>query len=269
MKNDLYPVIFIPHGGGPCFFMDWTRGPANTWDKMASWLENFPRSLPQKPRAIVIFSAHWETDIIRINSHPNPALIYDYYGFPEHTYQLGYPAPGSPALAERIKNLLSAANIASELDPEHGFDHGTFIPLKVMFPDADIPVVQVSLQAGLDPKLHLQMGAALASLREDNILLLGSGMSFHNMQILMQGHDPQNHSEHFNQWLNQSCTATPSERNQRLSRWQAAPSALACHPREEHLLPLMVIAGSAHDEVGKNVFTDKVMGATVSAYQFG
>ncbi|MFT6625215.1 MAG: aromatic ring-opening dioxygenase catalytic subunit (LigB family) [Cycloclasticus sp.] len=269
MNQDLYPSIYIPHGGGPCFFMDWTRGPANTWDNMAQWLGLLHLSLPQKPSAIVIFSAHWEAEVVRINSHPAPELIYDYYGFPEHTYRLSYPAPGSPELAKRIQTLFTAANISSELDPTHGFDHGTFVPLKVMFPEADIPVVQVSLHASLDPQLHLKMGAALQTLREDNILILGSGMSFHNMQILMQGSDPQNHSGQFDSWLNQACTATPKETNQQLSEWQTAPSALACHPREEHLIPLMVAAGAAGNDAGKNIFTDQVMGATVSAYQFG
>ena len=269
MSNDPFPSIFIPHGGGPCFFMDWTRGPANTWDNMASWLTELPLTWSKKPKAIIIFSAHWEMDVVHINSNAAPELIYDYYGFPEHTYQLTYPAPGSPELAKEIQALFSTAGIKSQLDPDHGFDHGTFVPLKVMLPDADIPVVQVSLHSSLDPDFHLQMGAALQSLRNDNVLILGSGMSFHNMQILMQGSDSGNHAQHFDAWLTDACTQASPERNELLTNWQSAPSAITCHPREEHLIPLMVAAGAAGYDKGENIFTDVVMGATVSAYQFG
>ncbi len=269
MTQQRFPSLYIPHGAGPCFFMAWTMGAADTWDKTETWLKNVHHTLPQQPAAIVIFSAHWEADIIQINSHPNPDLIFDYYGFPDHTYELTYPAPGSPKLAKRIQTLFAAASISSELDPNHGFDHGTFIPLKVMFPEANIPVVQVSLHTSLDPDFHQQMGAALQSLRDDNILIIGSGISFHNMQILMRGADPKDHSVHFDNWLTDACTANPSARKERLAHWQAAPSANICHPREEHLIPLMVTEGAAGNDIGQNVFTDKVMGVNVSAYQFG
>jgi len=269
MSNSVFPSIYIPHGGGPCFFMDWTRGPANTWDAMKHWLQNLHKSLPKKPDAIVIISAHWEEKVIKINSQPHPSLYFDYYGFPPHTYELTYPAPGSPELAKQIQALLKNADIKSELDPNHGYDHGTFVPLKVMFPDADIPVVQVSLQRDLDPAFHIQVGAALQALREQNILILGSGMSFHNMDILMQGQDTGNHSTTFDNWLSDACTSEPKERNKQLESWFNAPSARQSHPREEHLLPLMVAAGSAGNNVGKKIFADNVMGANVSAYQFG
>lgn len=269
MSDTLFPTLYIPHGAGPCFFMDWTLGPANTWDKTEHWLANIHENLPSKPKAIVCISAHWENDAIKINSHPNPALYFDYYGFPSHTYELTYPAPGSPKLAESIQTLLAEAGINSELDDEHGFDHGTFVPLKVMFPKADIPVVQISLQRNLDPTFHIKMGNALQSLRKQGILILGSGISFHNMDILMRGKDTDNHSGTFNQWLNDACESPVEQRNTALSEWANAPSARQCHPREEHLLPLMVVAGSAGNDLGKNVFTDRVMGVTVSAYQFG
>lgn len=269
MSNTVFPSIFIPHGGGPCFFMDWTRGPANTWDVMKHWLQNMHKSLPSKPSAIVIISAHWEENVIKINSQPSPQLYFDYYGFPPHTYELTYPAPGSPELAKQIQSLLTSADIKSELDPDHGYDHGTFVPLKVMFPDADIPVVQVSLQHQLNPAFHIQVGAALQSLREKNILILGSGMSFHNMEILMQGQDTDSHSANFDNWLTATCTAEPIQRNKQLEHWSSAPSAKQCHPREEHLLPLMVVAGSAGEDLGKRIFNGNVMGVDVSAYQFG
>ena len=268
MKEPRFPSLYIPHGAGPCFFMDWTRGDADTWDKTEHWLRNIHASLPQKPSAIVIFSAHWEADVIQINSHPKPELIFDYYGFPEHTYELTYPAPGSSALANKIQTLFTAADIKSELNSEHGFDHGTFVPLKVMFPDADIPVVQVSLHSSLDPAYHQQIGAALQSLRDENILILGSGISFHNMQILMQCNDPDGHSIQFDTWLTKTCTDTPAARKGGLANWAQAPSAKICHPREEHLIPLMVAEGAAGNDNGSNVFTDNVMGVNVSAYQF-
>ena len=269
MTHNQLPSLFIPHGGGPCFFMDWTRGPANTWDKMENWLANLLDTLPQRPAAIVIFSAHWEESTIHINSNPNPEMFFDYYGFPPHTYQLTFPAPGSPELASKIQALFKVAGINSELDPQHGFDHGTFVPLKVMLPNADIPVVQVSLHSSLDPKLHIEMGQALKSLRDENILILGSGMSFHNMQILNQGSDSHDHANVFNRWLNQASLAEPKERERLLTQWANAPSGIPSHPREEHLLPLMVAAGAAGKDLGHNIFTDNVMGATVSAFQFG
>ena len=269
MPTHLFPTIYIPHGGGPCFFMEWTRGPADTWDRMKHWLQNLHKSLPSKPSAIVIISAHWEENVIKINSQPSPQLYFDYYGFPPHTYELTYPAPGSPELAKQIQSLLTSADIKSELDPDHGYDHGTFVPLKVMFPDADIPVVQVSLQCQLDPAFHIQVDAALKSLREQNILILGSGMSFHNMEILRHGQDINNHSKTFDHWLTRTCSSLPLERNKNLAQWSHAPSGKHSHPREEHLLPLMVVAGSAGEDQGKKIFGDNVMGADVSAYQFG
>ncbi len=268
MSNSIFPTIYIPHGGGPCFFMDWTRGPADTWDTMKAWLQNLHKILPRKPKAIIIISAHWEEDVIKINSQPNPSLYFDYYGFPPHTYELTYPAPGSPELATQIQTLLNNANIDCALDPDHGYDHGTFVPLKVMFPDADIPVVQVSLQRNLDPAYHVQVGAALQSLREQDMLILGSGMSFHNMDTLRQGQDIGNHAATFDNWLTNTCESEPGERNKLLGNWLNAPSARQAHPREEHLLPLMVVAGAGGNNQGKNIFQDNVMGVNVSAYQF-
>lgn len=268
MSNPIFPTIYIPHGGGPCFFMDWTRGPADTWDTMKRWLQNLHKILPRKPKAIIVISAHWEEDVIRINSQPHPPLYFDYYGFPPHTYELTYPALGSPELAKQIQALLKNADIDCALDPDHGYDHGTFVPLKVMFPDADIPVVQVSLQHNLDPVYHIQVGAALQSLREQDIFILGSGMSFHNMDTLMRGQDIGNHAATFDHWLTNTCESKPDERNKRLGNWLNAPSARQAHPREEHLLPLMVVAGAGGNNQGKNIFQDNVMGVNVSAYQF-
>jgi aromatic ring-opening dioxygenase catalytic subunit (LigB family) len=176
------PTWFIPHGGGPCFFMDWN--PPRAWDKMAAFLKGVAATLPRRPEAILVVSAHWLESGFHVTSAPRPELIYDYYGFPPHTYALKYPASGEPRLASRIAELLGQANLASHADPSRGFDHGMFIPLMLMFPEADIPVVQVSLRRDLDPARHLQAGQALAPLRDEGVLILGSGMSFHNMRGL-------------------------------------------------------------------------------------
>src|SRR5262249_28439343 len=157
----------IPHGAGPCFFMDWTRGPPDTWDKTADWLKGLIAGLPERPKAILGVSGHWEAPEFTVGSGPRPELIYDYYGFPEETYRLRFDAPGSPALAARARELLSAAGLPNAEDPQRGWDHGIFVPLKLASPDADIPVVQLSLRSDLDPEAHLAAGRALAPLRDE------------------------------------------------------------------------------------------------------
>ena len=262
------PTWFLPHGGGPCFFMDWN--PPDAWDRMADFLRNVASTLPRKPKALVLVSAHWLTRDVTVTSGAQPGLIYDYYGFPPHTYQLTYPAPGAPALANRIVETLRAAGIASCTDAERGFDHGMFIPLKLVFPEADIPVVQLSLNDSLDPVQHLEVGRALEALRDEDVLIIGSGMSFHNMR----GYgDPRYGpvSDVFDAWLTEAVEAAPAERNQRLAHWEQAPHARHCHPprAEEHLLPLMTVAGAAGQDAGRKVFSDRVMETTLSAFVFG
>lgn len=263
------PCYYIPHGGGPCFFMDWTLGPADTWDRMAAFLRGLADSAGTRPRALLVVSAHWEADPIRINSAQTPPLIYDYYGFPPHTYQIRYDAPGAPWLAARASALLAGAGIAAVQDAEHGFDHGVFIPCKLIYPDADVPIVQLSLRPDLDPESHLAIGSALAPLRDEGVMLIGSGMSYHNMSILM--HQPATNApgDAFDAWLRETCTANPGERNRRLTAWRTAPGAAQSHPREEHLLPLHVMAGAAGSAVGRCIYQDRVLGAPVSAFQFG
>ena len=262
------PTWFIPHGGGPCFFMDWN--PPQAWNKMAAFLKGVSATLPRRPEAILVASAHWLESGFHVTSGPQPELIYDYYGFPPHTYALRYPASGEPRLASRITELLGQANLASHADPSRGFDHGMFIPLMLMFPDADIPVVQVSLRRDLDPARHLQAGQALAPLRDEGVLILGSGMSFHNMR----GYgDPRFGpiSDQFDAWLTAAVAAETSQRQQMLIDWAQAPSARLSHPlrAEEHLLPLLVVAGAATDQPGQRVFSDRVMETTLSAFRFG
>jgi len=264
-----FPTLYIPHGGGPCFFMDWTMGPADTWHTMENWLRQLADSIGARPRQIVVCSAHWEGEQILINASPRPALIYDYHGFPPHTYQLEYPVSGSPQLADEIQNLLNSAGIEADLDAEHGFDHGVFIPFKLIYPDADIPIVQISLRSDLDPAHHIAVGRALSPLRQQDTLIIGSGMSYHNMQALMTPGNDKLDARQFDGWLRSACGNTSSEREQLLCNWQSAPAARQAHPREEHLLPLMVVSGAAGDDVGVAIFQGQVLGAQVSAIQFG
>lgn len=262
------PTWFIPHGGGPCFFMDWN--PPNEWKRMEHYLRNAASRLPQRPKAILMVSAHWLEPVLSVTSSAQPALIYDYYGFPPHTYSLQYPAPGDPPLAARVVDLLGQAQLPARMDAQRGFDHGMFIPLMLIFPAADIPVVQLSLGQSLDPELHLHMGAALAPLRDEGVLIIGSGMSFHNLRT--RG-DPQYGpmSEQFDQWLTAAVESDPASRRQALLHWEQAPFARQCHPprAEEHLLPLMVAAGAAGQDQGQRVYSDWAMERAMSGFSFG
>lgn len=261
------PTFFIPHGGGPCFFMDWPGQP-HMWDRMADFLRDLHRLAGAKPKAIVVISGHWTEAQFTVMSGAHPPLIYDYYGFPPHTYELTYPAPGSPALAQRIVDLLTAADIPAATDAQRGFDHGVFIPFKLIYPDADIPIVQLSMKTGLDPAEHLRAGVALQALRDEGVLIVGSGMSFHNMR----GFSPAftDASQRFNDWLSSTlAAATAEQRNALLEQWESAPDARLTQPHPDHLLPLMVATGAAGDSQGRKVFEDQVMDVFVSAYAFG
>ncbi len=262
------PALFIPHGGGPCFFMEWTMGPPDTWDRLRDFLLGADALLPHRPRALLVVSAHYEADTVTLTGGSRPPLIYDYGGFPPHTYELTYPAPGSPELARRAAELLSGAGIPSRIDDHRGFDHGVFIPLKLMYPDADIPIVQLSLRADLDPAFHLAVGRALEPLRDEGILIVGSGLSYHNMREFMTGRGS-DASEEFDRWLVATCVAEPDQRCNGLTAWDRAPAARVAHPREEHLLPLMVCAGAGGSDPGTLVFTDVAMNARMSAFTFG
>jgi aromatic ring-opening dioxygenase catalytic subunit (LigB family) len=265
------PTLFIPHGGGPCFFMDWTLmgGPADTWDATASWLRGLSATLPTRPKAIVVVSGHWEERVFTTSTAAAPRMIYDYTGFPPHTYELQYPAPGEPALAERIVSLLKSSGLPARTDPTRGFDHGIFIPFLLAFAAADIPVVPLSLTADLDPGKHLAAGRALSQLRNEGVLIVGSGMSYHNMYAFRTpaARAP---SIMFDDWLTDALAVEDREsRWERLCGWETAPAARNAHPREEHLLPLMTAAGAAADAPGRRIFSDEVMMARISGFRFG
>lgn len=257
------PAYYIPHGGGPCFFMD---DPQGTWTGMAEFLRGIPASLPQTPSAIVVVSGHWETPGFALTGGEHPPLVFDYYGFPPHTYQLRYDAPGSPALAASIAERLRAAGFTALIDGSRGYDHGVFVPLKVAFPDASVPVIELSLDRSLDAALHVAIGEALAPLRERNVLLIGAGMSVHNLRALG---DPRitRPAMEFDAWLTAAACAPAAARAAALTRWHEAPNARICHPRHEHLLPLMVAAGSSA-QAGRQVYHQMVLGTPISGFRF-
>ena len=266
VSTEAMPVLYIPHGGGPCFFVD--LGFGDTWEGLATWLKNLASTLPRKPKAMLIISAHWEEPEITVNSAPQPGLLYDYYGFPPESYEIKYGAPGSPQLAEEVLRLLTKANIRSRTNCQRGLDHGVFVPFKLIYPDADIPIVQLSLKRGLDPAYHLKLGEALAPLRKDGVLIVGSGMSYHNLRHFNK--DGAKYSIAFDDWLSAAvCHNDPIKRWQLLTDWQIAPSAREAHPREEHLIPLLVAAGAAACEVGKRDYSERIMGLAISSFQFG
>jgi aromatic ring-opening dioxygenase catalytic subunit (LigB family) len=218
--------------------------------------------------ALLCVTAHWEEALPTVSTADKPGMLYDYYGFPPASYQIQWSAPGDPALAARVRALLGAAGIDSAEDPARGFDHGTFVPLKLAFAAADVPCVQLSLRRGLDPAEHLRIGRALRPLRDEGVLIVGSGMSYHNMRGF--GRESSfAESVAFDDWLKMSVALPAVERDARLERWSEAPAARACHPREEHLLPLMVIAGAAGADLGRVAYNARVMGVQVSAVQFG
>ena len=247
--------------------MDWTWGPADTWRKTKRFLEQLHTTLPAPPKAMVVVSGHWEEPAFTVGAAAAPKLIYDYSGFPAHTYQLSWPAPGDPELAERVAGLLENAGLPSAINRTRGYDHGVFIPLKVAFPEAQIPVVTLSLVHSLDPQLHLAAGRALAPLREEGVLIVGSGMSFHNLGAYFQP-NTLGRSREFDAWLTSAVESPAQKRDALLDRWRSAPFGAYAHPREEHLLPLMVAAGAGGEAAGARIFNDEPMGAAISAFRF-
>jgi aromatic ring-opening dioxygenase catalytic subunit (LigB family) len=177
-----------------------------------------------------------------------------------------YDAPGAPRLAARAMALLQGTGLTAQIDPERGLDHGVFVPLKVAFPEATIPVVEMSVDKGLDPALHLEAGRALAPLRDENVLIVASGMSFHNMRGYGDPHFTAP-SDAFDAWLTEAVQAAPEARAEALAQWSTAPAGRIAHPREEHLIPLMVAAG-ASTAPGTRIYSQHVLKTALSAFSF-
>jgi aromatic ring-opening dioxygenase catalytic subunit (LigB family) len=247
--------------------MDWTWGPADTWKATQKFLEGLAATLPAPPRAMVVVSGHWEEPAFTASAAARPELIFDYSGFPDETYKLTWAAPGEPVLAGRVVDLLRKAGLPAALSADRGFDHGVFVPLKVAFPEARIPVVSLSLSSSLDPAFHLAAGLALAPLRDEGVLIVGSGMSFHNLRGYFKP-ETQDRARAFDAWLTRAVESPAKERDALLTGWRSAPFAAYSHPREEHLIPLLVAAGAGGQAPGKKIFTDEPMGAAISAYRF-
>jgi aromatic ring-opening dioxygenase catalytic subunit (LigB family) len=265
MSGSRLPTMFLPHGGGPWPFVDGLGGADEVRD-LRAYLAALPPATT--PRAVLVVSAHWEERVPTLMTAPSPPMLYDYFGFPDAAYEITWPAAGAPDLAAEVAEHLRRGGFETSSDAARGFDHGTFVPLKVAFPDAGVPTLQLSLEAGLDPERHLAIGRALAPLRDQGVLLVGSGMSYHNMKRFR---DPgaSREAEVFDAWLRRAATSPGPERDRLLADWAHAPAARASHPREEHLLPLMVVAGAAGEEVGAVPFTGTFYGKRISAIHFG
>lgn len=265
--NRRMPVYFICHGAGP---WPWVAEMQDWHAQMAASLRDIPRQLGALPQAILLISAHWEAAEFTVQSVVQPCMLYDYGGFPPHTYQVQYPSPGSPALAQRVQQLAQQGGIAVQADHQRGYDHGMFAPLQIIYPHAQVPVVQLSLRRSLNAAEHLALGRALAPLRDEGVLIMGSGSSYHNMRTFgVAGHSP---SQLFDDWLAETLLySSAAERSQRLAYWEQAPAARIAHPREEHLLPLMVVIGAAESDAAQRVyFEESFMGsATLSSYRLG
>ena len=259
------PTYFISHGGGP-------------WPWMADWRAMFKnleasfvqmvKDLPERPKAILMISGHWEDDSFAVMTSPNPPMVYDYHGFPPHTFQIKYQAPGAPDVAKRAADLIAAAGLPVKLDPKQGYDHGTFVPAYVMYPDADVPLFQISLRHGYSPAEHLALGRALAPLRDEGVLIVGSGLSYHNLRLFGPG--AKEPSEGFDNWLNSASAKAPAERTKDMENWEQAPYARISHKEEDHLVPLFVALGAAENDKATMVYHDKDLfgGVTASSYRF-
>ena len=264
MAGGSMPALYIPHGGGPLPLLGDTSHAGLT-----EWLKKTGDSLP-KPKSILVISAHWEESVATLTTAESPSLLFDYYGFPEKSYKYKYPAPGLPALAKEVVKRLNTAGVPCEENAKRGLDHGVFVPFMLLYPKADIPIVQLSLVKGLDPLLHINIGRVISSLRDNGVLICGSGMSYHNMAAFGLG-NAESDSIQFDEYLVDVCSNPKydvEKREKLLVDWKTAPKALRCHPRAEHLLPLMVVVGAGGNVPATHCFSGNILGARVSAFTF-
>lgn len=259
------PTYYISHGGGPWPWIDTMRASFAT---LEASLAAMPGALPEPPKAILMISGHWEAREVRVMHAAKPPMVYDYAGFPAHTYDVVYPAPGDPGLAERVAGLVGAAGLPVALDETQGFDHGAFVPAFVMYPGAEVPMVQVSMLESYDPEDHFRLGRALAPLRDEGVLILGSGLSYHNLRAFGPG--ARVPSAAFDAWLSEALAMEPAARHAALLDWEAAPHARACHAREDHLVPLFAALGAAENGAATRTYheTEIFGGVTASSWRF-
>ncbi|MFB9951093.1 DODA-type extradiol aromatic ring-opening family dioxygenase [Rhizobium puerariae] len=275
MSTERFPVYFIPHGGGPWPFMDLPKNDAGRgpWDDLADFLRGLDSEIGRKPKAVLVVSGHWETEPVpTVSTAPHPGMLFDYYNFPPHTYELSYPAPNSLELAARARQLLADAGMDSAENATRGFDHGVFIPFMLIYPQADVPLTMISLRNTLDAESHLAIGKALEPLRDEDVLIIASGMTYHNMRKFRTA-EPDHVAEavRFDDWLREAVEEPdPKARADRLSTWDSNPDALACHvPDHDHLVPLFVAAGAAGADAGRRIFRTDYLGKPYSGYRFG
>ena len=259
------PVFFLSHGGGPWPYMPELQG---QYALTTSAFSSIPASLPQSPKAVLVISGHWEAREFTVSTAAHPPMVYDYSGFPEHTYHIQYAAPGDPVLATQVRELLEHAGINTAVDATRGYDHGTFVPMALMYPKADIPIVMLSMKTGYDPAEHIRAGQALQGLRDEGVLIVGSGLSYHNMRGFGRA-DAMEVSRSFGDYLLAAIADEPQQRLAKLVNWQHAPAARLAHPREDHLIPLMVVTGAAGDDAGRQLFAENVMNVQMASYRFG
>lgn len=265
-SSERTPVAFFPHGGGPWPFVDIGMAKLER-DQLANYLAGLRHLPKQPPKAVLVVSAHWEERVPTVMTSAQPPLFFDYYGFPKESYELTWPAPGQPTLARRVRELLAGAGFETAENAERGFDHGAFVPLKLIYPQAEVPTLQLSLVKGLDPALHLKLGQALAPLRDEGVFIVGSGMTFHDLRSFGRS-EAVTVSRAFDAWLRETVPLPQAERDARLVNWTQAPAARRAHPREEHLIPLMVAAGAAGADRGVLDYHGTMMGIELSGYHF-
>lgn len=266
-NQNLAPVIFVPHGGGPLPLLN---DPGHA--ELTSFFKQLGKNI-KRPSAILMISAHWEEGQVSITSGSNPQMIYDYYGFPPESYTIKYPAPGEPELASTIYYHLAQKNIPVQLNEKRGFDHGMYVPLLLMYPEADIPTIQITIYKNMDPAKHIELGRALAEIRKsEDLLIIGSGMSFHNIPTFFSNDPVSNQrSEAFDKWLVDALTNKAydfSKREELLNNWTQAPHARFSHPREDHLMPLLMCFGISEfsNAPAEVVYDGYVMGKKVSSF---
>jgi aromatic ring-opening dioxygenase catalytic subunit (LigB family) len=252
----MFDTYFLSHGS-PMLALD--AGAAG-----AFWHE-LGRSLP-RPKAVLCISAHWNTLAPAVCGAAHPPTIHDFYGFPDPLYRITYPTPGAPVLATRVVELLAAAGVPCAIDPAYGLVHGAWVPLRSLYPDG-IPVAQLSVQPYQNARWHCRLGRALAPLRDEGVFVVASGMSYHNLRAF--GPDARPVSVAFDSWVRETVVKAPEERDRALVDWARAPSARQAHPREEHLIPLMVCVGAAGDDPGTVGYSSRFANVALSAYHYG
>ncbi len=269
MTKNRQPVFFLCHGGGPCFWIEMTEPyKPDAYDNLRHYFEGLVASLPERPKAFVVISGHWEAKNFTVSSNPAPGMLYDYNGFPAHTYELSYPAKGEPEIASKISKLLTNAGISHETDTERGFDHGVFVPMLIVDPEGEIPVVMLSIQEDFDPEAHIAFGQALAPLRDEGVVIVGSGSTYHNLPLFRDGKGE--NSKLFDAWVRDAVTHPDfTARKAALLEWEQAPMARDAQPREDHLIPLMAVVGAGGVDPAVVDFQGDLAGKAISGFRIG